>query len=106
MAKVLRTTRLEMTTSATTAAGILNIPFIVRHANATSMKSTFWIMELDAPGVDGEPKLAMQYLQVVMLDFFQRRDGVPGLIGWPHVSTNTLEKVANNGCAPEVLTSG
>ncbi len=27
--------------------GIHNIPFIVKHANATSMKSTFWIHELN-----------------------------------------------------------
>ena len=103
--KVKKTTRLDMTTSATEAAGILNIPFIVKHANATSMKSTFWIMELDEPGVGDEPKLVMQYLQVVMLDFFPRRDGIPGLIGWPHVSINTLEKVANVGDDAEVLTS-
>jgi len=32
-------------------------------------------------------------LQVVMLEFFGRRDGLPGRIGWPHVSINTMEKV-------------
>ena len=66
------------------SGGIHNIPFIVKEANAASMKSTFWISEL----VDGS--LQLQYSQVVMLDFFNRRDGLPGLIGWPHVSINTL----------------
>ena len=75
-------------------AGIVNIPFIVKQANAAEMISTFWIMELDAPGPDGHPQLVMQYLQIVLLDFFPRRDGMPGLIRWPHVSINTMEKIA------------
>ena len=53
------------------------------------MRSTFWIQEL-ASG-DG-PQLRLQYAQVVMLDFFRRADGLPGLIRWPHVSINTLTK--------------
>ncbi|WP_290576415.1 heme-binding protein [Ketobacter sp.] len=69
------------------SGGIVNIPFVVKQANAASMKSTFWIQEL-------EGKLRMQYLQVVMLDFFPRFDGLPGLIRWPHISINTLEKVS------------
>lgn len=91
---VRRTTRLAMTTNLQDG-GISNIPFIVREANATFMDSIFWIMELDEKGFDDEPKLVMQYLQVVMLDFFPRRDGTAGVIAWPHVSINTMEKVAN-----------
>lgn len=72
--------------------GISNIPFIVKQANATAMKSTFWIQELRDLDVTGQPKLRMQYLQTVMLDFFDRNDGTPGLIRWPHISINTLEK--------------
>ena len=87
---VKRTTILEMETSIEQAR-ISNIPFIVRQANATDMKSIFWIMEVDDNGTD---KLIMQYSQLVMLDFFPRRDGQPGLIRWPHVSINTMEKVA------------
>ncbi|CAM2007687.1 heme-binding protein [Acanthopleuribacter pedis] len=72
--------------------GIKNIPFVVRQANAASMKSTFWIQKVK----DGDTiKLRLQYLQVVMLDFFGRRDGLPGLIGWPHVSINTMTKLTN-----------
>lgn len=75
-------------------AGIVNIPFIVKQANAAVMDSIFWIMELDEPGVGSEPKLIMMYLQNVGLDFFPRFDGLPGLIRWPHVSINVMEKVA------------
>ena len=42
---------------------------------------------------DGDPKIRLQYLQIVFLDFFPRRDGMPGVIGWPHVSINTMERV-------------
>lgn len=90
---VVRTTKLPFNTELQDA-GIRNIPFIVKQANAAVMDSTFWIMELDEVGFDGSPKLVMQYLQVVGLDFFPRFDGQPGLIRWPHVSINTMEKVA------------
>jgi len=76
-------------------AGIVNIPFIVKEANAASMKSTFWLHELAEQDENGRPKLRLQYLQVVMLDFFTpRRDGMPGPIRWPHISINTMVKVA------------
>lgn len=91
---VKRTTRLGMR-SDVMDGGIKNIPFITREANATLMESTFWIMELDEEGIDGDPALIMMYLQSVNLDFFPRVDGTPGLIGWPHVSINTLVKTAN-----------
>ena len=87
--KILRTTTLEVDTTIETG-GIKNIPFIVKQANAKSMKSTFWIMEVDDHGTE---KLLLQYLQIVILDFLPREDGHPGLVRWPHVSINTLEKV-------------
>ena len=74
------------------SGGVANIPFIVNHANAADMKATFWIQEIEETDASGSRKLRMQYSQVVMLDFFPRRDGFPGLISWPHVSINTLEK--------------
>ncbi|GAA1470297.1 heme-binding protein [Microbacterium thalassium] len=73
-------------------AGIHNIPFIERQADASEMTSTFWILELDGDGVD-EPNLLLAYTQTVMLEFFDRRDGVEGLIKWPHVSINVMEKL-------------
>ena len=86
------TTVLDLDTTHPTG-GIKNIPFVVKQADAASMRSTFWIHEL-AP-VDGIVVHQMQYLQVVMLDFFPRRDGLPGRISWPHVSINTLTKVSD-----------
>ena len=93
--EVKRTTVLEVD-STIEQAGVVNIPFIVKQANAASMRSTFWIQELrKGRGKDKERKLRLQYLQVVILDFFDRRDGMPGLIRWPHISINTLEKVSD-----------
>lgn len=84
-----RTTTLHVDSDIPTG-GVVNIPFIVKQANATTMRSTFWISEID----DGEnSRLQLQYSQLVMLDFFERPDG-QGLIRWPHVSINTLEKEA------------
>jgi hypothetical protein len=92
-----KTTVLDVDSTRPTG-GIANIPFIVRQANATVMKSTFWIQELKEMDKHGKPKLRLQYSQLVMLDFFPRVDGLPpgccpGLIQWPHVSINTMEKV-------------
>lgn len=84
------TTILEMNTT-TASGGVSNIPFIERQADAASMKSTFWIQRLR--GII--PRLRLQYLQIVNLEFFPRTDGRPGRIIWPHVSINTLEKVSD-----------
>lgn len=89
---IVRTTVLEVDTTVDTA-GISNIPFIVKQANASDMKSTFWIQELAEKDDFGLPKLRLQYLQVVNLDFFPRFDGAAGRIKWPHISINTMEKV-------------
>ncbi len=89
---VTRTTVLHVSTTVSTG-GIHNIPFVVKQANAAEMVSTFWIMELSDLDVHGKPKLVLAYSQVVILDFFPRFDGQPGLIRWPHVSINMMEKV-------------
>jgi len=88
---IVKTTELEFDTTFGTG-GINNIPFIVKQANATEMKVKFWIQELAELDAAGNPKMRLQYSQVVFLDFFPRKDGLPGLIRWPHVSINTLEK--------------
>ncbi|MCC2639637.1 MAG: hypothetical protein K0S45_50 [Nitrospira sp.] len=95
--KVVKTTVLDVDSTRPTG-GVVNIPFVVRQANATVVKSTFWIQELDQKDKYGKPKLRLQYSQLVMLDFFPRVDNLPpgccpGLIQWPHVSINTMEKV-------------
>ncbi|MGH3585351.1 MAG: heme-binding protein [Pseudonocardia sp.] len=89
---IVRTTTLELDTTVA-SGGIHNIPFIVAQANASAMKSTFWIQELAQTDAEGKPILRLQYAQVVLLDFFPRADGGPGRITWPHVSINTLQKL-------------
>lgn len=97
-----RTTTLALDTTLD-HAGIVNIPFIVRQADAATMKSTFWICELDELDADGAPKMVLMYLQVIMLDFFPRFDGAAGLIRWPHVSINLMEKVAPPSASKPVV---
>lgn len=89
---IVNTTKLEVDTTIE-SGGIVNIPFIVKQANAAEMKSTFWIQELAERDETGHSKLRLQYSQIIFLDFFEKRDGMPGLIRWPHISINTLEKV-------------
>ena len=89
---IIRTTKLEFDSTVETG-GISNIPFVVRQANASEMKSTFWIQEVRRE--DGGTDLRLQYVQVVQLDFFGRFDGGPGRIKWPHVSINTMTKIAD-----------
>lgn len=93
---VVKTTVLDFDTELF-EAGIVNIPFIERQADAASMKARFWIMELDEPGIGGNPKMVVAYSQFIFLDFFRRRDGKPGLIRWPHISINMMEKVEEPG---------
>ena len=87
---VKRTTVLHLDTTLD-EAGIRNIPFIVRQANAAEMQSTFWIMEMDT-GTDEEPDLLMAYSQFILLDFFENPAG--DIIRWPHVSINVMEKTS------------
>ena len=90
--EIVKTIELSVDTTAS-SGGISNIPFVTKQAEATRMKSTFWIQQLAEQDAQGRPKMRLQYLQVVMLDFFPRPDGTPGLMGWPHVSVNTLVRV-------------
>ncbi|MCA9472628.1 MAG: heme-binding protein [Nitrospirales bacterium] len=91
-----RTTVLTVDTTRQNA-GIVNAPFVTKQAEPASMKSTFWIQELKEKDQYGRPKLRLQYSQVVMLDFFRpREDGHPDRARWPHISINTLEKVADS----------
>ncbi|WP_434388697.1 heme-binding protein [Melittangium boletus] len=70
--------------------GILNIPFVTRNANATSLQAKFWI-ETVTPK-DGPAFLQLQYSQRVMLVFPDKAKGGT-LIIWPHISVATLVKV-------------
>ena len=88
------TTEIEVDTTIL-SGGIHNIPFIVKQADASSMKFTMWIQELEETDKFGEPLLRLQYSQVVMLDFFGKVNGHPGRILWPHISINTLRKLSD-----------
>jgi len=90
---IVRTTTLTVD-STRKSAGIRNVPFSVRDAEPVSMKSTFWIQELDEKDETGKPRLRLQYSQVVMLHFFRpREDEFPERAVWPHISIATLEKM-------------
>jgi hypothetical protein len=88
---IVSTTVLHVDTAVPTG-GIVNIPFIAKQAAATQMEATFWIQELAEKDAAGKPRMRLQYSQTVFLEFFSRPDG-QGLIRWPHVSINTMEKV-------------
>ena len=90
---VAETTELRMTTELQ-MAGIHNIPFIERQADANLMRSVFYIMRLNDTDKHGKQKMALAYTQFIFLDFLPRRDGEAGLIRWPHISINVMEKVA------------
>lgn len=87
---IVKTTELTVST-ATLQAGIRNIPFIEKQADASEMQFSFWIEELDQKDSDGDPILQLQYSQLVFLDFFDSPTGA-GKIRWPHVSINTLRR--------------
>lgn len=66
--------------------GIVNIPFVVKNANASQMDAIFWIEKVTNPTFPTRSFLQLQYVQRVILDF-------AGL-HWPHVSVATLIKAA------------
>jgi hypothetical protein len=69
------------------SGGLQNIPFVVKQANATRVTATFWIQRVK---IHDDTRFVLQYAQRVILEFFPRADGQPGLIQWPHISVNTL----------------
>lgn len=89
---VVRTTILPLSTELH-EAGINNIPFVTRQADAALMNSIFWIMELDEQDSNGRQRVVLAYSQFIFLDFFDRFDGQEGRIRWPHISINMMEKV-------------
>jgi hypothetical protein len=69
--------------STTPSGGIVNIPFIVQNANATSLDAVFWIETVQQPDGSGS-FMQLQYTQTVILNFLG--------IDWPHISVATLVK--------------
>jgi hypothetical protein len=66
--------------------GIVNIPFLVKNANATQMDAIFWIEKVRHPNFAGREFMQLQYVQRVILDFDN--------VHWPHISVATLVKSA------------
>ena len=85
---IIGTDVITISTAATNGGGIVNIPFVVRNANAVQMDAIFWIERVSRPAFDTRPRdfLQLQYVQRVILDFEE--------IHWPHVSVATLVKAA------------
>ncbi len=75
-------------------SGIISIPFVVREADTTAMNATFIVYEVQ-DAQTRKLRYFMQYAQNVILDFIGRPDGHPGRARWPHVSINTMERVAD-----------
>ncbi len=85
-----QTTTITFDTTLATG-GILNIPFVVKQANSTSLRAIFWIEELTAPDAQGKTQFLLQYAQRVLLDFFPVGGQGGKLIRWPHISINTMK---------------
>lgn len=72
--------------------GIVNIPFVVKNADANSMSAIFWINTVE--NQDGSQFLVLQYSQTVILDFpVPGPDGTTMLnLKWPHIAVASLLK--------------
>jgi len=76
---ILKTIVIQLSTK---ACGIVNIPYVVRNANAVDMDVTFWIETVQRS--DGSTFLQMQYTQIVNLSYL-------GSV-FPHITVATLRK--------------
>jgi hypothetical protein len=84
---IIRTEVLDISTVTSGAptfqgGGLLNIPFLVKNANATQFKAIFWIETVKQQ--DGTTFMQLQYTQTIILNFIG--------INWPHISVATLVK--------------
>jgi hypothetical protein len=88
-----QTTRFELDTA--NNGGILNIPFIVKNANASDFKCKFWLETVETGDPQFPEFLQLQYFQQTNLNFVPKFN-VPrnpdDLIMWPHTNVNTLVK--------------
>lgn len=69
--------------STTPLGGLVNIPFVMKNANAVQMDAIFWVEIVERD--DGDTYAQLQYVQRVILDFIG--------IHWPHISVATLRKL-------------
>lgn len=71
--------------------GIVNIPFVVKHANASAFQGTFWIEKVKSQET-GTVYEQLQYVQQTNINFLPQFGNPTELIMWPHVNINTLVK--------------
>lgn len=92
---ILNTLTLSVSTQTGDGGGIVNIPFIVKNANAVSFDATFWLESVQNAET-GTTSEQLQYSQQTNLEFIKCASGCSddgsGLIVWPHVNINTLVK--------------
>ena len=88
---IVKTTTLEVSTA--NSGGITNIPFIKKHADASSFEATYWIEEVQNSET-GQIYLQLQYSQQTILEFITKfgQTDPNTRIHWPHVNVNTLLK--------------
>jgi hypothetical protein len=86
---VVQTTTLLLSTE--NGGGIVNIPFVDQHANATQFTCTYWI-ETIKDASTGDEVQQLQYSQQTNIEFLPKFGDEPGPIMWPHVNLNTLRK--------------
>jgi hypothetical protein len=88
--KVTKTTTLDVST--VPDGGIVNIPFITKHADLKQFFSVLWIEVVENPNDATQTFDQLQYAQQADLHFLPRFDDPTKLICWPHVTINTLVK--------------
>jgi hypothetical protein len=86
--KIVQTVNIGVATQP--GGGIINIPFIKKHANASAFNGTFWIETV--VNKDGSTFEQLQYSQQTNIEFLPQFDNPKKLITWPHVNVNTLVK--------------
>jgi hypothetical protein len=88
--KIRSTTTISVDTN--NSGGIVNIPFVVKNANASRFQCTYWIETIQGSTTDSTFN-QLQYFQQTDLNFLPTFGGPEGsLIMWPHVNVNTLVK--------------
>lgn len=86
--EIVQTVTLDVSTA--NNGGIVNIPFVAKHANATAFQGTFWIEKVQSS--TGTVFEQLQYVQQTNIEFLPRFDDPNKLIMWPHININTLVK--------------
>ena len=85
------TQTITLSVSTQDGGGIVNIPFVDQHANATQFTCDYWIETIKDPST-GDEVQQLQYSQQTNIEFLPQFGNPDQLIMWPHVNVNTLRK--------------